>query len=100
MIKRKSRLGNIQAEAEKPEYKDLINPTAVHLDELTKIVFSVTTLNMEDPHVDVRTYIESEKYSGPTKKGINFSIDYLDEVIEQLTNISDELKARKEEANS
>lgn len=90
MIKRKSRLG-IVAEAEtKKEYKDLFEPTRIDLEEDVYLVVSVSSLNGDTPHVDVRTYLDTEKYSGPTRKGINLEITKLNKLIKALREVRTE----------
>lgn len=85
--KRVKRLGVIKAEAETKEYKDLFEPQRIDLEEDVYLVVSASSLNGDTPHVDVRTYIETEKYSGPTKKGINFEITKLKKLIVELDKI-------------
>lgn len=103
-MKRKSRLGTVvvaKAESvkeEKPkkaEYKEVVKPRTINLIEGIDLVFSVSKNKSEEdslPHVDIRTYIESENYTGPTKKGINFSLEHLDEVIKILKDIESEMR--------
>lgn len=97
---RKSRLGMIQVQAEekpkkeKPqvEYKDIINARELQIADGVKLVFSVSKASDGNPHLDIRTYIESEKYVGPTKKGVNFDIESLEEFKEILNEIDQELQ--------
>ena len=90
-VKRVKRLGVIKAEAEQPrEYKDLFEPQRIDLEEDVYLVVSASSLNGDTPHVDVRTYIETEKYTGPTKKGINFEITKLDHLVRALQKIRTE----------
>lgn len=52
-----------------------------------------TTLSKRDNNIlqlDIREYMEGEKYSGPTKKGFRFNVDKLSQVIKYL-----ELLAKK-----
>lgn len=95
---RKSRLGRIVANAEekpkkeKQEYKDIIKTREMEIAEGIKLVFSVSKTSEGNPHLDIRTWIESEKYSGPTKKGINFDIEGLEEFRGILEEIDSELE--------
>lgn len=99
---RKSRLGLItvvEAETDKKvpqkkekkdkiEYTEIITPRELEIAEGVKLVFSVTKSSEGNPHIDIRTYIESEKYSGPTKKGINFDIENMEEFLEILNEVN------------
>lgn len=94
---RKSRLGLITVKAEekpkkeKVEYNDIIGPKELEISEGIKLVFSVSKTSDGNPHLDIRTWINSEKYTGPTKKGINFDIENLEEFKEILEQIDVEL---------
>ena len=63
------------------EYKDCIEKKELQLNETTKLVFSVRRKNDDIglPYVDIRIFINSPEYTGPTKKGINFALERLDE---------------------
>lgn len=54
--------------------------------------FSVTRWGEDGtPHLDIRTYIESESYSGPTKKAVRFDVENLEEFMETLQEINSAL---------
>lgn len=97
---RKSRLGLLQVSAEeKPvtkketvEYEDVSEAKELNIADGVKLVFSVSRAKGGNPHLDIRTYIENEKYSGPTKKGINFDIENLEEFMDILQEINEELE--------
>lgn len=85
MRKSRLRLGITPVSAEeKPkkekEYHDIIEPQEITIAEGIKLVFSVSKTSEGNPHLDIRTWIESEKYTGPTKKGINFDVENLEEI--------------------
>lgn len=94
---RKSRLGLIKVSAEekpkkeKQEYKDVVKTREMEIADGIKLVFSVSKTAEGNPHLDIRTWIESEKYSGPTKKGINFDVEGLEEFRGILEEIDTEL---------
>lgn len=96
---RKSRLGLITVvnAEEKPkkdktiEYQDIIEARELEIADGIKLVFSVSKTSEGNPHLDIRTWIESEKYTGPTKKGINFDIESLEEFRDILQDIDSEL---------
>lgn len=99
---RKSRLGmllNVEAE-EKPknkatkEYQDVLQARKLEIAEGVSLVFSVSRTSEGNPHLDIRTYISSEKYEGPTKKGINFDVESLEEFRQILEDIDKELQEK------
>ena len=77
------------------EYEDCIDKKELQLNQTTKLVFSVRRKNddMGLPYVDIRVFINSPEYTGPTKKGINFALERLDEfqgMIEEINAECDE----------
>lgn len=104
MIKRRPRL-SIKAEAEVNdtssskkkdiEYKEVIEPRKMNLAEGLDLVFSVSESNSEEgARIDIRTYITSERYTGPTKKGINFPVELIEEFREFLDEIDEALQKK------
>lgn len=102
---RKSRLGRIKVKAEeppkkvsekkeKPVYIDLAEKRELTISDGVKLVFSVSKAQEGNPHLDIRTYIDSESYKGPTKKGINFDIESLEEFIQILEIMNEELDSK------
>lgn len=72
-------------------YKPIISGKEIEVSDTKKLCFSVTRRGDDGlPHVDIREYISTELYTGMTKKGVNFDIEYLDEVIEMLQAINKE----------
>ena len=41
------------------------------------------------PHFDIRVYTNTERYTGPTKLGINLPVEYLLEFFENIEKLSD-----------
>ena len=77
------------------EYQDCIDKKELQLNETTKLVFSVRRKNDDIglPYVDIRIFVNSPEYTGPTKKGINFALERLDEfqgMIEEINAECDE----------
>lgn len=77
------------------EYKDCIEKKELQLNETTKLVFSVRRKNDDIglPYVDIRIFANSPEYTGPTKKGINFALERLDEfqkLVEEINVECDE----------
>ena len=103
---KKSRLGRVfqpmpVSAEEKPkkektvvDYKDVVEPQELEIADGIKLVFSVSKTTEGTPHLDIRTWIESEKYTGPTKKGINFDIENLEDFLEILKDIDKELQSK------
>ena len=73
-------------------YSDCIEKKVLQLNETTKLVFSVRRKNddMGLPYVDIRIFVNSPEYTGPTKKGINFALERLDEFQEIIETINAE----------
>lgn len=106
---RKSRLGLIKVKAEepkklvpkkkeanketkeKPTYIDLIKPRELEIADGVKLVFSVSKTPEGDPHLDIRTHITTERYTGLTTKGINFNVENLEEFKNILEDVDSEL---------
>ena len=76
------------------QYEEVIEPKELQLTEDVKLVFSVSQNKNNDgnPHVDIRTHINTERYTGATKKGINFDIENLEEFIDILNELNKELE--------
>lgn len=73
------------------EYKDEIPPKEIVLSEDGKIVVSVKRGGLDGlPRVDIRFFATTEVYTGFTKKGINFDLEYLPDLLEILSTVSDE----------
>ena len=73
------------------DYKDEIEPKEIVLSENGKLVFSVKRGGEYGlPCVDIRHYVTTERFTGFTKKGINFPLELLMELIDTLQEVSDE----------
>lgn len=73
------------------EYKDEIEPREIELDETGKLVISVKRSGEFGlPHVDIRHYVTTDRFTGFTKKGINFPLEFLYELLDLLHEVSDE----------
>ena len=76
-------------------YKDEIEPKRINIDEGIDLVFSVKRGGENGlPRVDIRTYVKTENYEGFTKKGINFSLEYLYDIIDTLNDVNEECSAK------
>ena len=66
-------------------YKDEIEPIDLEIDETRKFVISVKRGGEFGlPMCDVRQYQTTELYTGFTKKGINFPVEFIPDLIEHL----------------
>lgn len=73
------------------EYKDEIPPKEIVLDETGKLVISVKRGGEFGlPCVDIRHYVTTERFTGFTKKGVNFPLEFLLELMDLLQEVSDE----------
>lgn len=77
------------------EYEDEFPPKEIILDEGNKLVLSCKRdLEMGIPRIDIRHFITTERYTGFTKKGVNFSLEFLCELVDTLTEMSDECEKK------
>lgn len=73
------------------EYKDEINPIEVPINESGKLVVSVKRGGEFGlPKVDIRFYSTTEVYTGFTKKGVNFDLVLLPDLIKALIQATTE----------
>ena len=73
------------------EYKDEIEPKEIVLDENGKLIISVKRGGEYGlPCVDIRHYVTTERFTGFTKKGVNFPLELLLELVDTLREVSDE----------
>ena len=76
-------------------YKDEIEPVELEVDETRKFVLSVKRGGEFGlPMCDVRQYQTTDLYTGFTKKGINFPIELLPDLIELLQVVYDECEEK------
>ena len=77
-------------------YKDEIEPIELEIDETRKFVISVKRGGEFGlPMCDVRQFQTTELYTGFTKKGINFPIELLPDLIELLQVAYGECEEKK-----
>lgn len=85
---RKSNKGN---KLPPDEYKDEIPPKEIVLDENGKLVISLKRGGEDGlPRVDIRYFATTDIYTGFTKKGVNFDLNYLTDLMEVLNDVFDE----------
>ena len=82
------------------EYKDLIPPVEIPLDDTGKIVISVKRGGEFGlPKVDRRLFVDTAVYTGPTKKGININLDKLPDLntyLAEVEEVCDKMKLFEE----
>lgn len=61
----------------------------IEVSETISIVISKSVWKNMD-RLDIRTYLKTENYTGPTKKGINVPIEKIDEIISALKEIKEQ----------
>ena len=72
------------------EYKQEFEPLELEISETPQIVFSVSRKgDLRLPHFAIRVYTDTEKYTGPTKLGVNIPVEYLLEFSEIIEKMSD-----------
>lgn len=73
------------------EYKDEIPPKEIVLSKDGKLVISVKRGGPDGlPRVDIRFFATTEVYTGFTKKGVNFDLEYLPDLLDILSSVSEE----------
>lgn len=79
----------------KDEYRDLIEPLELIVNDSYKLVFSVKRAGeLGLPSVDIRQYSTTEVYTGFTKKGILIPLDrFIEEFQDVCNTVIDECEA-------
>ena len=73
------------------EYKDEITPVEIPLNKESKLVVSVKRGGEYGlPKVDIRLFVNTDVYTGFTKKGINFNLDMLPDLKGVLCDVIEE----------
>lgn len=77
------------------EYEDEIEPKEIVLDENGKLVISVKRGGEYGlPCVDIRHYVTTNRFTGFTRKGVNFPLELLLELVYTLREVSDECEKK------
>lgn len=72
-------------------FPDLIPEKRINVDEGNDLVISVKRGGEFGlPRVDIRHYVKTEHFEGFTKKGINFNLEFLYDLIGLLNDVDDE----------
>lgn len=93
MSRRPRLIAHAEPKKKEVEYTELIQPIEMTIAENATLVFSVSQRSEdESPRLDIRTHLKSERYTGPTKKGINFDIENIEEFRGILASIDEQLE--------
>lgn len=93
--KKSKKENKVKAELPSDEYRDEIPPKEIVIDESGKLVISVKRGGEYGlPHVDIRHYMTTERFTGFTKKGVNFPLEFLLELMDLLRDVLDECEKK------
>lgn len=77
-------------------YKDEIDPIDLYVDENRKLVLSVKRGGEDGlPMCDIRQFQTTDTYTGFTKKGVNFPVELLPDLIELLQVVYGDCEERE-----
>jgi menaquinone-dependent protoporphyrinogen IX oxidase len=68
----------------------------IELNDTDRLVISTSQYRGKE-YVDIRKFVESENYTGPTKQGVRFSTDLLAEVVQSPKKATEDLGIAAEE---
>ena len=75
-----------------PVFTDVVKDKIIDISESSYLVVSASRVEGEDDtFVDVRIYRRTDKYTGPTKKGVRIHVEFLEDLIQALTQLDNEL---------
>lgn len=84
--KRKSHSNRLPSDS----YKEEFPPLELEISPEMKLVFSVKRGGEYGlPHVDIRQFVTTERYTGFTKKGINFPLEFLWEFYDKINELNE-----------
>lgn len=73
-----------------PEFEELKRYGEIVKSDRSKIVVKKTVRRGEEPYLDIRTFVDTEEYTGPTKKGVTLDgaedIKKLRDALEEAIN--------------
>lgn len=76
-------------------YHDEVTPLELVIDETMKLIFTVKRGGeLGLPRVDIRQYVTTEAYTGFTKKGINFPLEFMLEFMDKVEELNSECDAK------
>lgn len=73
-------------------YKDVIEEKVINLTDNSYLVVSTSCIEgEEDVYVDIRLFKKTDKYNGPTTKGIRVHVEFLEDILNALHEVDEEL---------
>ncbi len=88
-VEKKENKAEKQPETKKDtKFKSMVKPEELEVTDESKLVFSVVAREGESAYLDIRTHVHTDVYSGPTKKGIHISTEWLPDLIEILERMN------------
>jgi hypothetical protein len=67
----------------------------IELNDTDRLVISTNEYRGKQ-YVDIRKFVESESYTGPTKQGVRFSVDLLPELLQGIKKLVKHAKLEEE----
>jgi hypothetical protein len=68
--------------------KENSNSITIETSKITSVVISKSTWNNKE-RLDIRTYLKTDNYSGPTKKGVNIPLEKIDDLLAAINSIKE-----------
>ncbi len=79
---------------QKPVFNEVVQEKRIDITDSSYLIISASQVDGDkDTYVDVRIYRKTDKYEGPTKKGIRLHVEFLEELIEGLVSLNEELES-------
>lgn len=83
-----------EPQTKKPVFQEVVKEKRIDITDSSYLIISASQVDGElDTYVDVRIYRKTDKYEGPTKKGVRLHVEFLEELIEGLSSLNDELES-------
>lgn len=71
-----------------PLYIQDVEPIEIELSDSSKLVITASHKKGEEVYIDIRLWVTNDDYEGPTKKGITFSKNILDEFVDTMDELN------------
>jgi len=68
--------------------KENSNSITIETSKITSVVVSKSTWNNKE-RLDIRTYLKTDNYSGPTKKGVTIPLEKIDDLLAAINSIKE-----------
>ena len=73
------------------KFTNVVEPIEMEITDSSDLVFSAFENENGEVYVSVRTYIDTDRYKGPTKKGITFHVERLEEFKDMIAKLDSKL---------